>query len=164
MDVEDCLINRRSVRFFKNEEVSDDIVMELLEIAINAPSGKNAQPWRFQVIDIRTIMKIAKYMKGNTWFEKVPKAVVVYLDKNRSYDFVRDIQSCGAVIQNFLIAAYAKGLGTCWVGEILNYKEIIMEHMMVDSDGLELMAVIAVGYPKYIGKAPGRMSIDFFVI
>ena len=38
MDVEDCLINRRSVRYFKNEEVSDDIVIELIEISINSPS------------------------------------------------------------------------------------------------------------------------------
>ena len=45
--------------------------------------------------------------------------VAVYLDKSRSYDRLKDAQSCGAAIQNIMLAAHSLGIGSCWIGEIL---------------------------------------------
>jgi len=41
---------RRSVRQFKKEPVSDDLLNQILESGLWAPSGKNNQPWKFAVI------------------------------------------------------------------------------------------------------------------
>ncbi len=42
--------NRRSIRKFKAEPVPEDILYELLDAARLAPSGSNAQPWRFKIV------------------------------------------------------------------------------------------------------------------
>lgn len=50
MDVKTAIMNRRSIRKYKQEPVTDELVEELLEAARMAPSGTNHQPWRFIVV------------------------------------------------------------------------------------------------------------------
>lgn len=50
METIDAMKARRSIRRFKPDPVSDEIVKELLEAARLAPSGVNCQPWRFVVV------------------------------------------------------------------------------------------------------------------
>jgi NAD-dependent dihydropyrimidine dehydrogenase PreA subunit len=45
--------SRRSVRRFKEEEIGDDVVRDLIEFAVTAPSGSNCQEWEFTVINGR---------------------------------------------------------------------------------------------------------------
>lgn len=45
--------SRRSIRKFKNEDIDDDIVRDLIEFAVTAPSGSNCQKWEFTVINGR---------------------------------------------------------------------------------------------------------------
>jgi nitroreductase len=54
--------------------------------------------------------------------------------------------SVGACIQNTLLEAHSLGLATCWLGEILNKKAEVAKYLKVAAD-LELMAVLALGYP-----------------
>jgi nitroreductase len=51
MDVKEAIGRRRSIRQYDNKTVSKDVIVELLEAARLAPSGCNAQPWRFVVVD-----------------------------------------------------------------------------------------------------------------
>jgi nitroreductase len=60
-----------------------------------------------------------------------------------------DIQYClstAAAIENFLIAAEARGLGTCWLTVTVVCQEDIKKHLGISYDK-ELLAGIAVGYP-----------------
>jgi nitroreductase len=50
MDVYQTILARKSVRAFKNREVSDEIITRLLEAARHAPSANNFQEWRFVVV------------------------------------------------------------------------------------------------------------------
>jgi len=50
MDVNEAIRNRRSIRGFKPYPVSRDIIADILELAVRAPSGKNVQPWEFIVL------------------------------------------------------------------------------------------------------------------
>jgi nitroreductase/NAD-dependent dihydropyrimidine dehydrogenase PreA subunit len=53
----DVLVNafrsRRSIRKFKNDEIDDDVLRDLVEFAVTAPSGSNCQEWEFTVINGR---------------------------------------------------------------------------------------------------------------
>jgi nitroreductase len=84
MELLDAIKSRRSVRAYKPDPVSGDILTELLDIARWAPSGTNTQPWEFFVLtgkvltDLNhaTVAKIRKGMKPNPdidLFEKPPK-------------------------------------------------------------------------------------------
>ena len=50
MDVKAAILARRSIRKFKPDTVSDELILELMESAHLAPSGTNHQPWRFIVV------------------------------------------------------------------------------------------------------------------
>jgi nitroreductase len=50
MDVKDAISRRRSIRQYDRTEVPLKIVLEVLDAARLAPSGCNAQPWRFVVV------------------------------------------------------------------------------------------------------------------
>jgi nitroreductase len=66
-DILDLISSRRSVRRFKEEPVSDEIVNKLIEAARWAPSGENEQPWKIIVVrNQETKSKIAEIAKLGT--------------------------------------------------------------------------------------------------
>ena len=50
MNTLDAIAARRSIRKFKDTPIPDEMLNCILEAAIQAPSGKNNQPWRFIVV------------------------------------------------------------------------------------------------------------------
>src|SRR5512137_631213 len=56
MNTIETIRTRRSVRSYKDQKVPDEIVMELLQAAMCAPSAGNEQPWHFIVIDDRKVL------------------------------------------------------------------------------------------------------------
>ena len=50
MDVMQAINNRRSIRRFRQDKLSRDLIYTILEAGIKAPSGKNKQPWEFVVV------------------------------------------------------------------------------------------------------------------
>ena len=51
MNVSEAIVGRQSIRAFDStREVSDDLIMYLIDIAGRAPSGSNIQPWQVYVV------------------------------------------------------------------------------------------------------------------
>jgi len=50
MTLSEILSSRRSIRSFKAELPSDQLISELIDAAVKAPSASNSQPWRFLVV------------------------------------------------------------------------------------------------------------------
>ena len=50
IDFETLVKQRRSIRGYKPDAVSKEIIDEIIEIAKRAPSSMNTQPWHFHVI------------------------------------------------------------------------------------------------------------------
>lgn len=138
---------RRSVRKFTGEAVSEEEIEEILEAARWAPSGKNNQPWRFLVVrDESEKSKLADCTHYADTIDQAQVLIVVYLDNEKSYDRTKDVQSIGACCQNIWLAAHSLGLGAVWNGEILNHKECV-EEVLETPEKLELMAVFCIGHP-----------------
>lgn len=143
----DTIKSRRSVRKFLPILLEDSLIRDILEAGQWAPSGLNNQPWRFIVIrDKSTIKSLAECTKYGHIVQSAQLLIAVFLDRNAMYDHTKDTQACGAAIQNMLLAAHGLGLGAVWLGEILNKKEDV-GYILKTPDSLELMAVIAIGYP-----------------
>ncbi|MGH6965513.1 MAG: nitroreductase [Phenylobacterium sp.] len=47
---DDVVLGRRSIRGFKREPVPKDLIKEVIELAMRAPSSLNTQPWNFYVV------------------------------------------------------------------------------------------------------------------
>ncbi len=143
----EAIRTRRSVRQFAKEPVSDDILNQILESAVWAPSGKNNQPWKFAVIrDPALKESLSRLTHSRSILQGAPICIGVFLDQSRVYDRTKDVQAVGACIQNMLLAIHSLGLGGVWLGEILKNKEKVRELLGVGGD-LELMAVVAFGHP-----------------
>ncbi|GAB4270776.1 MAG: nitroreductase [Deferrisomatales bacterium] len=165
MDVLEAIRTRRSVRAFRPQGVSEEQVRRVLEAARWAPSGLNNQPWRFVIVRSEAVREsLARCTKYGRILRAAPVAIAVFLDPQASYDRVKDVQGVGAALQTLLLAAHGLGLGACWIGEILNRRREV-EQLLGVPDGLELMAVVALGVPAEgpHGK-PERLPLDALVV
>jgi len=159
-----AIYQRRSIRTFTTEPVSRDLLHEIIRAGTWAPSGLNHQPWRFVVVTdpaIRT--DLAKETNYSHIVLAAPALVAVYLDEASMYDAVKDHQAAGACIENMLLAAEALGLGAVWLGQILKNKENVRRILGLP-EGLDLMAVIAIGHPDRRDQESNRKKLDHFII
>lgn len=160
MDAFELIKSRRSIRQFTDEPVSDEIIDMIIEAGIWAPSGKNNQPWKFAVIRDK---ELKSRISGLTHYSKIVLSadilIAVFLDSSLSYDRTKDTMAIGACIQNMLLMIHSMGLGAVWLGQILKSKVEVLE-LLENPEGLELMAVIAIGYPASEGKTGHRKDPD----
>ncbi|ROR03103.1 nitroreductase family protein [Desulfosoma caldarium] len=163
-DVLTAIYERRSVRHFSDAPVDRSTVMELLRAASWAPSGLNNQPWRFAIVwDSALKESLAALTRYSATLKAAAVLVPVFLDKEGSYDYVKDCQAVGAAIQNFLLAAHGFGLGAVWIGEILKNKDAVRDRLGLP-DRLELMAVIALGYPAHRRQKSHRRPLEELIV
>ena len=165
MDVIDAIKNRRSVRIYTDQEIDKEEILKIIESAVYAPSGKNLQPWRFKILrDKNVITRISSLIDSGKWLQRANCIIAVYLDASKSYDVIKDNQSCGAAIQNMMLAAYSLGISSCWVGEITNCEHEANSILNVDNSNYKLCGLVSLGYSR--GRVPftRRNEIDSFLI
>ena len=160
----DVIRTRRSIRRFTDQMVDDNTIEKIIEMGTWAPSGLNNQPWKFMILKDKELKdKVAEQTRYSSIIRNAPVCIAVFLDNSQSYNRVKDIQAIGACIQNMLLTIHAFGLGGVWLGEILNKREKVEKILNVSSD-LELMAVIALGYPAEDGGKGSRRALDEVIL
>lgn len=84
LTVWEAIKNRRSIRKFSSDDVSDEIIGQMLEAARLAPSGSNRQPWRFLVVRDKEVRKELRRMcLGQQFIEEAPVVIVCFSDLER---------------------------------------------------------------------------------
>ncbi|SEJ97126.1 Nitroreductase [Propionispira arboris] len=167
----DTILTRRSIRAYQEKPVNPEDIKTILTAAAWAPSGNNLQPWKFAVImnDKALMKKLSALTVYEHWVQTAPCLIVVFLDPSNAEGLaisklhMKHVQSIGAAIQNMLLTANDLGLGACWIGEILKNEETLKNILEVPLN-LELMAVIAVGYPGSTIPKGKRKEVDESVI
>ena len=106
---------RQSIRKYKDVPVSEDQLDAVLRAAMNAPSARNEQCWRFMIVQNRKVLddiaSLSSYMK---MMESAPCCILVLADKTIVPYPEYMYYDCSAAIENILIEANHQGLGTCW--------------------------------------------------
>ena len=160
---------RRSIRGFKNKDVTKEQLMKLIDAAQSAPSGGNCQPWHFYIIkDKKVQAEIKEKSCRQDWILTAPAFIVVCTESERSSERYgergRDlysIQDTAAAIQNILLCAVSMGLGTCWCGAF--DEEKLSEVLNLQKD-FRPIAIIPVGYPSNDSYPPqNRRPIEEIV-
>ncbi len=80
MDVREAILNRRSIRKFKELPVEHEQIVELLEAARLAPSGSNRQPWRFLVLEEPDIKELVADVSPQMFVRQAPVIILCYAD------------------------------------------------------------------------------------
>lgn len=193
MDVVSAINERASIRGFKKEPVSRELLEQLLDAARKAPSASNQQPWNFVVVtgeikeklgeDIlsahrelnkhydpskgktiprsymdrtkRLLKGIRPYTgkmgkkvvtfieEGSCVFYEAPVLILLTMDKTLPQSKLLDI---GCAVENLMLAAQEKELGTCVIALIMMFEDLIRERLEI-SDSMNIVVGIALGYP-----------------
>lgn len=81
LTTKEAIEKRRSIRKFKSDAIPDEYINELLNAARLAPSGSNAQPWRFKIVkDEETKLKLAHAAHNQLFITKAPVVIVCCAD------------------------------------------------------------------------------------
>jgi len=149
MKVQEALLNRRSIRKYKDQKISKEDIDKILKSAMYAPSAMNLQAWHFVVIDDREIL--IETVKSIHYAEMLKQSAVAILvcgdasiEKNESWL----LQNCSASTQNILLSAHGLGIGSCWVaihGMDDVYKNIKGQFKLPED--IVPVSLISLGYP-----------------
>lgn len=146
-----ALFARRSVRAYRPQPVPDELVTDLLEAAMAAPSACGRDPWRFIVVRRREMLeRIASGLPNGKMLARADLGIVVCgdLDAAHGGELSYLLQDCSAAIENLLIAATTLGLGACWLGVHPRPPRIAMLRAAFELPERVLpVSCIAIGWP-----------------
>ncbi|MDH5495344.1 MAG: nitroreductase family protein [Candidatus Bathyarchaeota archaeon] len=165
MDVFEAIKDRRSIRVFEREAISEEHVERLIDAARHAPSAGNIQPWEFVIVRDQQIKRqLSVAALNQTFIEEAPVVIVVCANEARSGQGYGSrgvnlycIQDTAAATENILLAAYAMGLGACWVGA---FREEMVRQALNTPTHVRPVAIVPVGNtsekPAPRGRRPMR--------
>ena len=111
----EAIANRRSVRFYKQDSVSDEDIALVLKAGFCAPSAHGQSPWHAVVVkDQAARDTLAGIHDWTKIIARVGVVIVVCVDRSGFDHFW--VEDGSAFMENMLIQAASMGLGTCWVG------------------------------------------------
>ncbi|MBR6306420.1 MAG: nitroreductase family protein [Bacteroidales bacterium] len=145
----DNIFSRKSVRSYTDQPVSPEQVETILRAAMAAPSGMNAQPWRFVVVrEQATKDKLASGF--NKMIAKAPVVIVVCGKTTNKIGGTNNnwTADCAAATENLLLAVEAIGLGAVWTA-CYPYDERMnpaIEALGLP-DNVKPYCIVPVGYP-----------------
>jgi nitroreductase len=136
MDLNEAIIGRRSTREYTAQAVDEQVIGRLIDAATHAPNAVNEQPWTFTVVrDQKVLDRISRDAKSHMLatlpagiqadhfrsrlaapefqiFYHAPVLIVISAVAGGPWI----VEDCALAAENLMLAAYAAGLGTCWIG------------------------------------------------
>jgi nitroreductase len=159
MDIDETIRGRRSIRKYRNQDIADSVIEEILDLARHAPSSMNGQPWYFIVVRNDEMRSKLAEIKNNhcpaekrmyqaDFIQNASAIVIVCVDNDKSYD--RGIENGVLASANILLAAYNKGLGSVYMSA---YKTVEPElsreirEVLGIPEYIDPISIIPLGYP-----------------
>ncbi len=167
MGIIELIKDRRSIREYVNDrDINYEDILEIIEAARWAPSSGNLQNWYFIIIkDKEKIKQIAIAAKQE--FIKDSAAVIIVCSDDKLVENIYGnrgkmyaIQNVAASIQNMLLVATEKGIGTCWIGA---FDEEKVREIASIPNNINIHAIITLGYYNNKPPAPERKPLEDIV-
>ncbi|MBE6339754.1 MAG: nitroreductase [Bacteroidales bacterium] len=147
MTLTEVINARSSVRKYKAEKPSRELINEVLNLARLAPSAVNKQPWHFYVVETVEKLEAVRAAYARDWFRTAPLVIVVTANHAQSWHRAdgKDHADIDAAIvtDHITLAAVEKGLSTCWV---CNFDVDIITKALNLTTGEEPVVLIPIGY------------------
>ena len=146
----DVIMTRTSIRAFTGEPVSKDMLETILKAGMAAPTGMNAQPWRFVVLTDQVKIKEIFGTGFRSEMYTTAGAVIVVCGEAETDGRPNMFwyEDCSAATENILLAAHALGLGAVWTAGYPAMDRVtpVSEALGIPSNVLPL-CVVPLGYP-----------------
>jgi len=148
--------DRRSIRAFTTEPVSDEAVQMILEAGRWCQSASNKQPWRFIVIkDAVLIKKLCKMATYGNFIDKASVVLAIIANKKAAPKWY--IYDTSMVSHQMCLMAWALGIGTCWIGAMDRIKAGDLLGLSKDEF---LTTILPLGVPASIPAPTSRKNLD----
>jgi nitroreductase len=160
MNILETLINRRSIRKYKEKTVPREMILQIIKAGMYAPSARNQQPWQFIIIDqketMKSIMQVHPYA---SMLNSASHAIIICGDQSKEISKGYWPVDCSAATQNILIAAHGTGLGAVWLGVYPRDDRMqgIINIMKLPKHIIPF-ALVPVGYPDEVKQTPDRFD------
>ena len=142
MDVHEAIRTRLTVRQFKPDPVSNEVVQKILEAGRLAPSSQNLQPWHFIVVRNReTLQKLGSIASSGEFVADAPMAIAIAMDNADRPDL-----DAGRTLQQMELVAWEEGLGTCFVGLRVAEQNRQVKELLGIPESLVLITLLPFGY------------------
>lgn len=153
----DLIKNRRSMRKFTDEELTQDEVVALLKAALMSPSSKRTNCWQFVVVDDKEILQKLSLCKemASSFLADAALGIVVLADPLASDVWIEDAAIASLMVQ---LQAEDLGLGSCWVqvrerftADGVPSGDYVHEVLDIPLQ-LQVLSIIAVGHKGMLRK------------
>ncbi|MDH3538822.1 MAG: nitroreductase family protein [Acidimicrobiia bacterium] len=153
-DTSDCyrhVVGLRAVRWFKPAAIPDEDVTAILEAGRWTGSARNRQAWAFIVMrELEDIARLTRAGRSDGPLSRAALAIaLVRLPDGNDFDI-------GRVAQNMMLAADARGIGSCPV--TLHDQQVATEVLELPDEEHVARRAIAFGYPEPEAEAAARSS------
>ena len=139
-DVLKQLKERKSVRVFTDKPIEEEKVSAILEAAVNAPTAGNQQLYTIiRVTDPQLKVQLAETCDHQQFIASAPLVLVFCADCRKWYnafaqygceprkpgvgDLMLAVSDTNIAAQNTVVAAHSLGLGSCYIGDIMENAE-----------------------------------------
>lgn len=165
METLECMLGRADIRSYRPDPIPDEDVKSLLEAAVQAPSSGNLQNWEFIIVRKYEAKKaLADAAMGQGFIAEAPVVIAVcanlgamaarYGARGRE---LYSIQNTAAATENLMLAAWDRGIGSCWVGA---FNENDVKRALNIPEDIRPVAIITMGYTEGPAKKPGRRPVE----
>lgn len=172
-DLMDIIKQRRSVRSYQDNAVTDEQLNRILEAVQWSPSWANTQCWEIVVVRDQGVKEnlaevLPKTNPARKHFAEAPVVLAVCGKLNSSGYYKGEVTTkfgdwfmfdLGLATQSFCLTAHDLGLGTVITGLFDHDKA---KAVLDVPEGYELVSLIPVGYPAKDTSAPKRRDISEF--
>jgi nitroreductase len=151
MDVFEAIRTVLAVRRYQDKPVPEASVRRIVEAGRLTASAMNEQPWHFIVVqDRETLHRLGTLAPTGPYVAEAPVAVVVAIEKSRFA-----VSDASRAIQSMLLAAWADGVGSNWVGFVGGLENV--RALLEIPAKLEVLAILPFGYPVgVVGRGKKR--------
>ena len=139
----DLILSRRSIRKYEKKEIPEKVLNQIFEAGQNAPSAANKQPIHFIILKEQEIKK--NLSETFSRFLKDSPVVVGYADIKALLTGKWAVVDTTIAIQNMVIAAWALGVGSCWIG---SFNEKKVKELLKIPERWKVVALLTFGYPS----------------
>jgi nitroreductase len=163
LDFFEAIKNRRSIRKYQDKRVEKEKLKKVLEAARLAPSAMNRQPYQLFVVANKDVLSKVESACNQRW--EAPIMIVMVSTPKEAWvreDGEEFWKADAAIAMNQVsLAAFAEGLGTCWIAA---FKEKELKEILgVDSDS-RIPFLSPLGYPaENKGPITNRKTIESLV-
>lgn len=156
------ILSRRSIRRYTGEDLSEEVVTQLLEAAMAAPSAGNEQPWHFVVIrDRGKLEAMPKDVSPHTAMCREAALAIAICGTPDVKHGEMWVQDCAAATENMLLAAHALRLGAVWCGIYPRADRMkALKDMLGLPEDVEPFCLVPVGWPAESKDPAGRYDLS----